>query len=136
MSPALPAAETTTSPALDASSAALASALSAGEKSAPSDMLITSMSLSMAHSMASVTTLVEPSQPNTRTAYRSAFGATPGPMRNVLLTCVRLSYEPVYCVPLLSTPKPALVPATWLPWPLQSSGFGSGTGTEVSSLAL
>src|SRR4029079_13647826 len=91
MLPALPAAETTTTPAFDASSAALASALSAGPKSEPSDMLMTSMSLSMAHSMASVTTLVEPAQPNTRTAYRSAFGATPGPIRNWLLACVRLS---------------------------------------------
>ena len=33
----------------------------------PSDMLITSMSLSTAHSIASTVTSVEPSQPNTRT---------------------------------------------------------------------
>ncbi len=33
----------------------------------PSDMLITSMSLSTAHSIASTVTSVEPSQPKTRT---------------------------------------------------------------------
>ena len=49
----------------------------------PSDMLMTSMPLSTAHSMASTVTSVEPRQPNTRTPYRCARGATPGPIRNL-----------------------------------------------------
>ena len=45
-------------------------------------MLITSISLATAQSMASTVTSVEPSQPNTFSAYRSTSGATPGPTRN------------------------------------------------------
>ena len=44
-------------------------------------------------------------------------------------------YGPTYVVPAPVTPKPAAVPATWLPWPLQSSGLGSGTGTLAASFA-
>ena len=65
--PALPAAATTMMPALAAFCAARASALVAVTKSAPSDMLMTSMSFCTAQSIASVTTSVEPLQPNTRT---------------------------------------------------------------------
>src|SRR5882762_11998957 len=79
--PLLPAEATTITPALAALLAAIASAESFVPNGEPSDMLTTSMSLSTAHSRASTTTSVEPSQPNTRTAYRSAFGATPGPTR-------------------------------------------------------
>ena len=68
MLPELPAATTTFTPAFTALSEARASAESAEPKAEPSDMLTTSMSLSTAHSRASVTTLVEPAQPKTRTA--------------------------------------------------------------------
>ena len=66
-------------PALAALLAATAVGSSALPNGEPSDMLMTSMSFATAHSMASTVTSVEPSQPNTRTAYRSASGATPGP---------------------------------------------------------
>ena len=46
---------------------ATASGLSFVPNDEPSDMLITSMSLSTAHSIASTTTSVEPAQPKTRT---------------------------------------------------------------------
>ncbi len=66
--PAFPAAATTMTPASAACFDASASAESAGPKSDPSDMLITCMPCCTAQSMASTTTLVEPTQPNTRTA--------------------------------------------------------------------
>ena len=47
-------------------------------------MLITFMPLATAQSIASDTTLVDPAQPNTRTAYKSALGATPGPILKAL----------------------------------------------------
>ena len=56
---------------------------------------ITSMSFSTAHSIASTVTSVEPVQPNTRTLYRSASGATPGPIRQVLPEIVVALYVPV-----------------------------------------
>ncbi len=58
-------------------------------------MLMTSMSCAMAQSIASTTTLVEPSQPNTLTAYRSAFGATPGPMMKFAGLMAAAVYGPV-----------------------------------------
>ena len=58
-------------------------------------MLMTSMSLSTAHSIASTTTSVEPSQPNTRTAYKSALGATPGPTVQELAVIVDPLYGPL-----------------------------------------
>src|SRR5258708_5100801 len=79
LGPPLPADATTTTPAFAAFVDATADGSSFEPKSEPSDMLMTSMSLSTAQSIASTTTSVEPAQPNTRTAYRSAFGATPGP---------------------------------------------------------
>jgi hypothetical protein len=45
--------------------------------------------------MASTVTSVEPSQPNTRIEYRSAFGATPGPIVHVLPDTVEALYGPV-----------------------------------------
>src|SRR6267378_1470952 len=66
--PALPEAATTMTPAFAALSAASASAVLATPKSAPSDMLITSMSWSTAQLIASTTTLVDPEQPKTRIA--------------------------------------------------------------------
>ena len=78
--PEFPLEATTTMPAFTAFSDASASASSSVPKSAPSDMLITCMSCATAQSIASTTNLVPPVQPNTRTAYRSASGATPGPM--------------------------------------------------------
>ena len=72
--PALPAEATTMTPSLAALLAATADGSSAPPNGEPSDMLMTSMSWSTAHSMASTVTSVEPSQPNTRIAYRSAFG--------------------------------------------------------------
>src|SRR5438552_1898291 len=101
----------------------------------PSDMLTTFTWSASARSKASTTTLVEPVQPKTRYAYRSALGATPGPILNDWFG-VLLSYVPVYCAPALVTPNPAVVPPTWLPWPLQSSGLGSSTGAFAGSLLL
>ena len=66
--PALPAAATTISPASAACSDASASAVSAGPKSAPRDMLMICMPCSTDQSMASTTTSVEPAHPKTRTA--------------------------------------------------------------------
>jgi len=37
---------------------------------------------------------------------------------------------------LPSRQKPVAVPEVWLPWPLQSSGLGSGTGTLPDRFAL
>ncbi len=82
-------------PALTALSEASASAVSAPPKSEPSDMLTTSMSLATAQSRASTTTSVEPAQPKTRTAYRSACGATPGPTSKVRSVYVVVSYGPL-----------------------------------------
>ena len=65
--PAFPAAATTTIPALAALSEAMLSELVAVPNVPPSDMLITSISLCTAQSIASVRTLVEPVQPKTRT---------------------------------------------------------------------
>ena len=64
----MPAATTTTTPAFAALVAALADESSLVPNGEPSDMLITSMSLSTAQSIASTTTSVGPWQPNTRTA--------------------------------------------------------------------
>ena len=77
-------------PARDALSEAMASGSSGSPKLEPSDMLTTSRwsekspSLlgSIAQSRASVTTLVDPTQPNTRSPYSETLGATPGPMLN------------------------------------------------------
>ena len=75
----MPADATTMTPALAAFAAATAEGSLASPNGPPSDMLMTSMSWSTAHSMASTTTSVEPWQPKTRMAYSSALGATPGP---------------------------------------------------------
>src|SRR6266513_1521121 len=75
LGPALPADATTMTPALAALVDATAEGSSFEPNVEPSDMLMTSMSLSTAHSIASTVTSVGPSLPNTRTAYRSAFGA-------------------------------------------------------------
>src|SRR6478735_1102672 len=85
---------------------------------------------SAAQSSAGVTRLVEPSQPNTRSAYRSAWGATPGPMlkAGVVVPYAPGVYGPAYVAPAVVTPRPAEVPATCEPCPLQSSGFLSGVG--------
>ena len=40
--------------------------------------------------------------------------------------CVVVSYGPPNVLPLARTPNPVAVPDTCEPWPLQSSGFGSG----------
>jgi hypothetical protein len=64
----LPAAATTTTPALTALPAATASAESLVPNAAPSDRFAASMSLSTAHSSASAIRSVVPVQPNTRTA--------------------------------------------------------------------
>jgi hypothetical protein len=61
--------------------------------------------------------------------YRSALGATPGPTFQERDDTVSALYGPVNVLPSDVTPKPAAVPATCVPWPLQSSGFGSGCGT-------
>ena len=96
LAPSLPAEATTMTPALAALVEATAEGSSFEPKVEPSDMLITSMSLSTAHSIASTVTSVEPSQPKTRMAYRSAFGATPGPtLKFAGLASVLASYEPV-----------------------------------------
>ena len=48
-------------------------------------------------------------------------------MRNLPTgVCVVVSYGPPKVLPFASTPKPAAVPLTCEPWPLQSSGLGSG----------
>ena len=52
----------------------------------------------------------------------------PGPTFHVCDETVVALYGPVYVVPFESTPNPAIVPAVCVPWLLQSSGFGSGTG--------
>src|SRR5205807_4198584 len=79
LGPLLPADATTMTPALAAFVDATASGSSFEPNGEPSDMLMTSISLSTAHSIASTVTSVAPAQPKMRTAYRSAFGATPGP---------------------------------------------------------
>src|SRR6266700_6110640 len=66
----------------------------------------------------------------------SAFGAAPGPIVHECEPIVELLYGPLYVEPSERTPSPAAVPATCEPWPLQSSGFGSGCGTEFGSFAL
>src|SRR6266850_2191813 len=133
--PAFPADATTMIPAF----AALVDDSALDENSAPQldprDMFTTSMWLATAQSSASVTTSVLPSHPKTRTAYRSALGATPGAMRKLLLGVPAL-YGPAKVVPLLFSPNPAVVPPTWLPWPLQSSGFGSGCGVVFTGSGL
>src|SRR5215467_10462792 len=67
---------------------------------------------------------------------RLAFGATPGPTFHLLDEIVEASYVPWKVVPSFSTPNPASVPAVCEPWPKQSSGLGSGTGTDPGMLAL
>ncbi len=59
----------------------------------------------------------------------------PGPTRR-LANGVLESYGPVKVWPSASMPKPAAVPATWLPCPPQSNGFGSGLGVEVTGSGL
>src|SRR5882762_2239393 len=68
LGPALPAEATTITPALAALVDATADGSSFEPNVEPSDMLMTSMSLSTAHSIASTVTSVGPSQPNTRSA--------------------------------------------------------------------
>jgi hypothetical protein len=68
LAPLLPAEVTTTTPAFAALVVATADGSSFVPNAEPSDMLMTSMSLSTAHSIASTVTSVEPAQPNTRTA--------------------------------------------------------------------
>src|SRR2546426_6896805 len=68
LGPALPADATTMTPALAAVVDATADGSSFEPNGEPSDMLMTSMSLSTAHSIAPTTTSVGPWQPNTRTA--------------------------------------------------------------------
>ncbi len=65
--PPLPAEVTTITPALAAFVDATADGSSLVPNDEPSDMLITSMSCSTAHSIASTVTSVEPSHPKTRT---------------------------------------------------------------------
>ena len=65
--PLLPAEVTTITPAFAALVDATADGSSLEPNGEPSDMLITSMSLSTAHSIASTVTSVEPRQPKTRT---------------------------------------------------------------------
>ncbi len=66
----------------------------------------------------------------------SAFGATPGPTSHEAPETVVALYGPVYVWPFARTPKPAIVPAVCVPWPLQSSGFGSGTGVSLPASGL
>ena len=67
--PVLPAEATTITPAFAAFDDATGGRIVGASRTAlPSDMLITSMSLATAHSIASTVTSVEPSQPKTRTA--------------------------------------------------------------------
>ena len=66
--PLLPAEATTMIPAFAAFVDATASGFDASPNGEPRDMLITSMPLSTAQSIASTTTFVEPAQPNTRIA--------------------------------------------------------------------
>src|SRR5262249_49169319 len=66
--PLLPADATTMTPSLAALFDATAVGSSGPPYGDPRDMLIASMLWSTAHSIASTTTLVEPAQPNTRTA--------------------------------------------------------------------
>src|SRR5882724_3362943 len=95
LGPELPAEQTTMTPAFAAFVEATALGSSALPNGEPSDMLITSMPLATAHSMASTVTSVEPPQPKTRTAYRSAFGATPGPTNHECDEMVVALYGPV-----------------------------------------
>src|SRR5438045_9790627 len=95
LGPLLPADVTTMTPAFAALVDATAEGSSFEPNGEPSDMLITSMSLSTAQSMASTVTSVEPSQPNTRTAYSSALGATPGPMAQLCDAIVDALYLPL-----------------------------------------
>ncbi len=60
----------------------------------------------MAASMMSA--VVGPAQPKTRYEYRVACGATPR-----------------------MVPFAPMMPATWVPWPSQSSGSGSGVGVGL-----
>ena len=66
--PSLPEDATTITPSFAAFEAATASGVSVAPNGEPSDMLITSMLWSTAHSIASMTSLVEPLQPKIRTA--------------------------------------------------------------------
>src|SRR5689334_21578888 len=95
LGPSLPEEVTTMVPAAVALFTASASGSSAPPNGEPSDMLITFMPWSTAHSMASTTTSAEPWQPKTRIAYRSAFGATPGPTFQEFALIVLALYGPV-----------------------------------------
>src|SRR6266550_567979 len=95
LAPLFPADATTMIPSFAAFDDATAEGSSAVPYGDPSDMLITSMSLLTAHSMPSTVTSVEPAQPNTRIAYRSAFGATPGPTFQLFELIVLALYGPV-----------------------------------------
>ena len=77
----------------------------------PIEMLTTSMPSLAARSMADrmMSVSVEPLQPKTRYAPRKASGATPVKPGSL----------------------PAAMPATWVPWPSQSSGTPSGTGVGL-----
>ena len=91
---------------------------------------------SIANSIACTTTslLVEPSQPKTRRAHSSAFGATPGPMRRLSNGVLAVPRPGVHRAVGVHTVA-AAVPATCEPCPLQSIGSGSGWGT-VSGAGL
>ena len=121
--PLLPADATTITPALAALAAATRwSSVPNGE---PSDMLMTSMSLSTAHSIASTVDVGRAVA--AEHAKRIQIGlrrhARPD-QKDVRVMCrvvrarVRLAVG--------QHAEPAAVPATCEPWPLQSSGFGSG----------
>ena len=68
LAPVLPADATTMTPAFAALVEATADGSLFAPNEEPSDMLMTSMLFSTAHSMALTVTLVEPAQPKTRTA--------------------------------------------------------------------
>ena len=93
--PLLPAEVTTITPALAAFVEATADGSSLEPNGEPSDMLITSMSFSTAHSIASTVTSVEPRSRRRGSPYRSAFGATPGPIVHELPEIVVALYGPV-----------------------------------------
>ena len=102
--PSLPAEATTITPALTAFVDATADGSSALPNGEPSDMLMTSMWFATAHSIASTVTSVEPSQPKTRSAYRVACGAMPGPMFHVCDEIVDAFQGPPYVEPSERTP--------------------------------
>ncbi len=84
LAPSFPEAATTITPSFAAFVAAWAAGSSVEPNGEPSDRLITSMPFWTAQSIASRVRLVGPWQPKILIAYRSAFGATPGPTAQVL----------------------------------------------------